>query len=138
MTAVEVLRGGGIIVIITGEVIIIVNRSKKLKKVEEMARMQQDTSKLNFSPTITNSSVEDESQTTPTSFSNTPVEYSMQQCVVPCSKWICIKPFMDLSDTKADIFIANLIYHPIMCCDFASPQCGSDIPKEEDKSVTKE
>ena len=114
------------------------NRFKKLKKAEELARSQQMSSTSNFSPVTTTSPVEDENKTTFTSYSETSLDSSSQEGVVPYSKWICIKPFMELSGNKTDICIAHLIYHPIMSCNFPNPQSSSDIPKEEDKSVPKE
>lgn len=139
MIVVGVRSGGGTIVGGVWEALILVNRFKKLKKAEQMARSQEGSSTSNFSPVTTTSPVEDGSQTTYASYTNTPLDSTPHEGVVPCSKWICIKPFMEFSGMKNDICTAQLIYHPIMCCNFASPQCGNDIPKEEeDKPVTKD
>ena len=138
MIVAGVRRGGGTTVGAVREAFILVNRFKKLKRAEQLARSQEGSSASNFSPVTTTSPVEDVNKTTITSYADTPLDSSSHEGVVPCSKWICIKPFMELSGVKSDICVAQLIYHPIMYCNFASPQCGNDIPKEEDKPVTKE
>ena len=79
MIVAGVRRGGGTIVGAVQEAFILVNRFKKLKRAEQLARSQEGSSASNFSPVTTTSPVEDVNKTTISSYTDTPLDSSSHE-----------------------------------------------------------